>query len=188
MVQEMIRIFEAQRLVSLSTLFDLADNLDRVASGEKLNTALVNRLASRISEIQSPRAGLSSLEKNSYSFGYWTERHLESERKLNIRGNDRPRRRRCREAEGDPRRTCSAASRHAGRLQLYALCAARGADSADQPRVRPQPRFPRVPGHGADLEDDRGGRQRLAFERGRPAGGVARRGCRTRWPRPSRIS
>jgi hypothetical protein len=85
MVQEMIRIFEAQRLVSLSTLFDLADNLERISSGEKLNSALVNRLASRISEIQSPRASLSSLEKNSFSFGYWSERHLESVRKLNIR-------------------------------------------------------------------------------------------------------
>ncbi len=84
-VQEMIRIFEAQRLVSLNTLFELVDNLDRVAAGEKLNTALVNRFASRIAEIQSPRAGLSSLEKNSFSFGYWSERHVESERKLNIR-------------------------------------------------------------------------------------------------------
>ncbi|MGE5568533.1 MAG: tetratricopeptide repeat protein [Rhodospirillales bacterium] len=83
-VQEMIRIFEAQRLVSLNVLFGIADNLERIPQGEKLNTALVNRLASRISEIQSPRSGLSNLERNAYSFGYWAERHLESERKLNI--------------------------------------------------------------------------------------------------------
>ena len=33
MVEDMIRVFEAQRLVSLDTLFDLADNLDSVARG-----------------------------------------------------------------------------------------------------------------------------------------------------------
>ena len=55
MVEDMIRIFEAQKLVSLSTLFDLADNLDSVARGEKLNTALAGKLVARISEIQLPR-------------------------------------------------------------------------------------------------------------------------------------
>ncbi|HOL72967.1 MAG TPA: hypothetical protein PLA43_14565 [Bryobacteraceae bacterium] len=84
-VQEMIRIFEAQRLVSLNVLFGIADNLERIPQGENLNTALVNRLASRLSEIQSPRSGLSTLERNAYSFGYWAERHLENQRKLNIR-------------------------------------------------------------------------------------------------------
>ena len=43
--EDMIRIFEAQRLVSLTTLFDLADNLESVARGEKLNTALAGKLA-----------------------------------------------------------------------------------------------------------------------------------------------
>ncbi len=85
-VQDMVRVFEAQRLISLDSLFELADNLDRIPSGEKPNTALVNRIGSRISEVQSPRAGLSSLEKNSSSFGYWSERHIESERRLNLRG------------------------------------------------------------------------------------------------------
>jgi len=46
-VEDMIRIFEAQKLVSLTTLFDLADNLESVARGEKLNTALAGKLASR---------------------------------------------------------------------------------------------------------------------------------------------
>ena len=38
----MIRIFEAQRLISLDTLFDLADNLESLTRGEKLNTGLVH--------------------------------------------------------------------------------------------------------------------------------------------------
>src|SRR5258706_10326464 len=45
-VEDMIRIFEAQRLVSLTTLFELADNLESVARGEKLNTTLAGKLAS----------------------------------------------------------------------------------------------------------------------------------------------
>ena len=84
-VEDMIRVFESQRLVSLATLFELADNLESVARGEKLNTALAGKLAARISEIQLPRSALTTLEKNSLSFGYWTERHIEAQRKLNLR-------------------------------------------------------------------------------------------------------
>ncbi|MBZ5724938.1 MAG: hypothetical protein LAP87_08070 [Acidobacteriia bacterium] len=83
--QELQRILEAQRIISLDTLFDLADHVDSIAKGAKLNTALVNRLAARISEIQLPRASLSAVEKNAMGFGYWTEKHIESERKLNLR-------------------------------------------------------------------------------------------------------
>lgn len=84
-VQDMIRILEAQRLVSLNTLFELADSLDGVAKGEKLNPQLVSRLAARIAEIQTPRASLTAVERNSLSFGYWAERHIENERRVNIR-------------------------------------------------------------------------------------------------------
>jgi hypothetical protein len=85
MIEEMIRIFEAQRLVSLSTLFDLADNLDSVSRGEKLNTALAGRLASRISEVQLPRTSITGEEKSALAFGYWTERHIDGQRKINLR-------------------------------------------------------------------------------------------------------
>ena len=86
-VQDMVRIFEAQRLVSLNTMFDLADNLEAVSKGQKLNSALVNKLASRIAEIQAPRASLTSIEKNTLSFGYWAERHIELERRVNIKAS-----------------------------------------------------------------------------------------------------
>jgi hypothetical protein len=85
MIEEMIRVFEAQRLVSLSTLSELADNLDSVGRGERLNTALAGRLASRISEVQLPRASITGEEKSALSFGYWTERHIEAQRKINLR-------------------------------------------------------------------------------------------------------
>ncbi|MBI3665101.1 MAG: hypothetical protein HY236_02575 [Acidobacteria bacterium] len=84
-VSELASLFELQRLVSLKTLFDLADHLESVSRGEKLNVAMANRLAARISEIRLPRTTLTSVEKNSFSFGYWTEKHVEEQRKLNLR-------------------------------------------------------------------------------------------------------
>ena len=84
-VQELMRILEAQRIISLDTLFQLADHLEGVAKGEKLNPALVNKLSTRIAEIQLPRASLSANEKNAMGFGYWTERHIDAERKINLR-------------------------------------------------------------------------------------------------------
>jgi hypothetical protein len=84
-LQEIQRILESQRILSLDTLFDLADNLEGVSKGEKLNVALVNKLASRIGEIQLPRAALTATEQNAMGFGYWTDKHIEAERKLNLR-------------------------------------------------------------------------------------------------------
>jgi hypothetical protein len=95
MEQELGRILEAQRILSLDTLFQLADHLESLSKGEKLNVALVNKLAARISEIQLPRASLSTVEKNAIGYGYWTERHIENERKLNLRSA-------IVKAEGDP--------------------------------------------------------------------------------------
>jgi hypothetical protein len=84
-VQQMIRILEAQRVVSLNTIFELAENLESLGKGGKLNTALVNRLSSRINEIQLPRSALSGVEKNALAFGYWTEKHVDEQRRLNLR-------------------------------------------------------------------------------------------------------
>ena len=85
LVQDMIRIFESQRLISLTDIFSLVDHLEGLSKGEKVNSALINKTAARISEIQLPRAALSGLEKNALSFGYWSERHIEAQRKLNLR-------------------------------------------------------------------------------------------------------
>ncbi len=85
MVEEMIRIFESQRLISLKTIFDLVDNLESLSRGEKVNQQLITKAAARIAEIQLPRASMSSAEKNSMAFGYWPEKHIEQQRKLNLR-------------------------------------------------------------------------------------------------------
>jgi hypothetical protein len=86
-VEGMIRILEAQRLVPLDTLMQLADNLESVVKGEKLDNALVTKLAGRIAEIQLPRASLSNVEKNSLAFGYWTEKHVDQQRKVNLKAS-----------------------------------------------------------------------------------------------------
>ncbi|MGP0072776.1 MAG: hypothetical protein ACLPWF_12690 [Bryobacteraceae bacterium] len=94
LVEDMIRIFEAQRLISLSSIFDLVDQLESLAKGEKTSSALLTKTAARISEIQLPRTSLSGSERNTLSFGYWPEKHIENERKLTLRafieraGND----------------------------------------------------------------------------------------------------
>ena len=85
LVEDMIRIFEAQRLISLSSIFDLVDQLESLAKGEKANSALITKTAARISEIQLPRNSLSGSERNALSFGYWPEKHIEAERKLTLR-------------------------------------------------------------------------------------------------------
>jgi hypothetical protein len=97
MSQDLLRILEAQRIVSLDTLFQLADHIDSIAKGGKLDPKLVNQLASRISEIQLPRASLSANEKNAMGFGFWTEKHIDSERKMNLRSS-------IEKAAGDPNR------------------------------------------------------------------------------------
>ncbi len=84
-VQEMVRIAEAQRLVPLDTLFGLADNLDAVARGEKANAALLGRLAARVAEIQPPWTNFTVQEKGSMSMGYAAERHIEIEHRLNLK-------------------------------------------------------------------------------------------------------
>jgi hypothetical protein len=86
MVVAMNRNFEQQRLVTLDTLFELDDDLEGVAKGKKFNLQLANKLTQRISEINLPRPALSSAEKNTLAYGYYTEKHIEDQRKFNLRG------------------------------------------------------------------------------------------------------
>ncbi|MBS1858984.1 MAG: hypothetical protein JST11_26665 [Acidobacteria bacterium] len=85
MVQEMMRVLEAQRIISLDTLLAMGDHIEAIAKGDKMDPKLINKLASRIAEIQLPRASLTAAEKNAMGYGFWTERHIENERRLNLR-------------------------------------------------------------------------------------------------------
>jgi len=84
-VRDEQRIFEAQKLLALDLLFDLADNLNGVSKGEKLNAQLSQRLAARVGDIQLPRNSMSGAEKNAMAFGYWVDKHVDDERKVNFR-------------------------------------------------------------------------------------------------------
>ncbi len=86
LTRDMIRVFESQRLISLQAIFELDDNLQSVAKGGKLDVGLAKKLASRIAEVNLPKASLSSQEKNNLAFGYYTEKHIETQRKLNLAG------------------------------------------------------------------------------------------------------
>jgi hypothetical protein len=85
MLQDMTKVFEAQRLVSLDTLFGLADRLEAAAAGTKLDVPAANRLAARITEIQLPRTALTTRERAEQSQGYYADRHVDTERRLNLR-------------------------------------------------------------------------------------------------------
>ena len=85
LASQMWRIFEAQKLVTLDTIFEVADHLEELAQGAQLNTAIVNRFESRLEDLRPYGEGLSSVEKNAISFGYWAERHLNQQRKLDLR-------------------------------------------------------------------------------------------------------
>ncbi len=85
LVQQEQRIFEAQKLLGADLIFELADNLEGVSKGEKLNAQLAARLAARVADIQLPRNAMTGAEKNSLAFGYYVDRHIDDERKLNFR-------------------------------------------------------------------------------------------------------
>ena len=85
LVQQEQHIFEAQRLLPADLLFELADNLETVPKGGKLNSQLAARLASRVGDIELPRNEMSQVEKTAVAFGYFPDRHVDDERKLNLR-------------------------------------------------------------------------------------------------------
>ncbi len=85
LVQEEQRIFESQKLLPADLIFELADNLEGVSKGEKLNSQLASRLGARVADIQLPRNSMTGAEKNAMAFGYYVDRHIDDERKLNFR-------------------------------------------------------------------------------------------------------
>ncbi len=82
---EMQAHLDAQRLVPLDLLFDVADHAEAVGKGGKADAALLSRMNARVAAIESPRSPLTTAEKNAQAFGYLPDRHIEAERKLNIR-------------------------------------------------------------------------------------------------------
>jgi hypothetical protein len=82
---EMNRGFEAQRLIPLKTLFELSDLLESASKGEKPNTELITKLSARLFDLGLPRNTLTAPEKTSVAFGYYSDKHVDAERKMNFR-------------------------------------------------------------------------------------------------------
>ena len=180
MLQDMTRAFEAQRLISLETLFTLADRLESAASGQKTDATEMAKLASKITEVQLPRNSLTTRERTEMSAGYYSERHIDAERKANLRSLiDR--------AGSDPQklREVRAAlaplfARYAGGPRLHPLRAARSAGTLHESAIRAESRFLRHAGSSARVDSHRGFRQRLARERRWKAGGAQAGGAALR--------
>ncbi len=78
-----LRIFDAQRLVPLDALFQTADSLAKHTPDPK-SAKLIEDQIERIEESESIRGSASRDEKGSLSVGYWSDRHIDQERKLDL--------------------------------------------------------------------------------------------------------
>jgi hypothetical protein len=85
MIRQMTQVLEAQRLVSLDSILDLSERLESAAAGQKPDSAAIIKLAGKITEVQLPRASLTTQERTEMSAGYWSDKHLDAERKMNLR-------------------------------------------------------------------------------------------------------
>ena len=121
-------------------------------------------------------------------FGYWTDKHVDAERKLNLRAA-------IEKAAGSAEKLSDVRGLLAPILRdtlvgfNYAYYAPPGAQILyHQPGVRAQPRFRGNAGNVAHVARHRVVRHRLAVERRRPAGRIAVHACLMRWPKPNRTS
>jgi len=76
-----LRVFDAQRLIPLDSLFALAEKKGGVDA--KTMKSITDQLE-RLEESEAARGSLSQEERNSFALGYWSNRHIEQERKFNL--------------------------------------------------------------------------------------------------------
>lgn len=81
--ENFLRVLDAQRLIPLDQIYAVADALNSGTGVKKALTPVENELM-RFEEAQSLRNSLSSEERNLLSLGYWSERHISQERKLDF--------------------------------------------------------------------------------------------------------
>lgn len=82
--ENFLRIFDAQRLISIDSLIAVANGAPKGADAKAL--ANIRDQLSRVDEAESMHGSLSGDEKSSYNVGYWSSRHIEQELKLNVEG------------------------------------------------------------------------------------------------------
>ena len=80
--ESFLRIFDAQRLLPLDSLFLVADS-----QGKKIDSQVMKHISdqmARLEEAQSMRSSLSVEERTAMALGYWSDRHIDQERKLDL--------------------------------------------------------------------------------------------------------
>jgi hypothetical protein len=82
--ENFLRIYDAQRLLSVDSLFSLADALTNKTSPDPKVVKTVADQLNRIEETQASRGDLSPQERNSFALGYWSTKHVEAEQKFNL--------------------------------------------------------------------------------------------------------
>jgi hypothetical protein len=81
--ENFLRIFDQQQLISMDRLFALADGLAK-GKVDPATVKAVREQLSRFAEVQSLRGSLSSEERSTLAYGYWSQRHIDQERKFNL--------------------------------------------------------------------------------------------------------
>ncbi len=78
-----LRIFDAQRLIPLDSLFLIANSQRGKAIDSQALKNISEQMA-RVEESQSMRGSLSADERTAISTGYWSDHHIDQERKLDL--------------------------------------------------------------------------------------------------------
>ncbi len=81
--ENFVRVLDSQQLLSLDQIYAVADTLSQPTPNKKILDS-VDRALSRFEEAQSLRNSLSSAERNLVALGYWSERHIDQERKIDL--------------------------------------------------------------------------------------------------------
>lgn len=81
---QMDQTFEAQRLVSLDTLFTLGNDLERMAHGKHTPSDFV-QMAGDLRELRMPRPLFSSGERAEWGYGYYRNEHVQAEMSTDLR-------------------------------------------------------------------------------------------------------
>jgi hypothetical protein len=81
--ESFLRIFDAQRLIRLDSLFTMADHIGKGTVDQKTMKSIDEQLG-RLEDTESLRGSLSSAEKSAMSIGYWSEKHIDQERKVSF--------------------------------------------------------------------------------------------------------
>jgi hypothetical protein len=78
-----LRIFDQQQLISIDRLTGLASSIAKGRPDPVAVRAVRDQLA-RFAEVQSLHGSLSAEEKSTLAYGYWSERHIDQERRFNL--------------------------------------------------------------------------------------------------------